>query len=194
MLMRELVQLILSIFFGLLPLWIILSRRRNRARRQNASESTPNTTREPVDEDKGYYAPSSNSPLPWENETYARLRAIAAQREESALSIHTPSDTTETETTPETTPEAPTYPQSEEPPEQGGETLSALKREIERGEQQYAQQGAPAKTPPSRTSSQRRARTALLPHTLYRDDLQRAVVLSEILAPPRGVRGWDTPL
>lgn len=177
--MRELIQLILSIFFGLLPLWLILARRRNRSARPTA----PPTTEQEAPEDT---KPARSAPTqffnlpPWENETIARIRNLYREREQKAVDIPHPTTTTE---------EAVTEPASSQDEERHKSLDTSIFPTLDSSESTESQE--PTKVNEREDNQQRTdGKFSLLSATQY-SELKRAVIFAEILAPPRALQEWE---
>ena len=176
--MRELIQLVLSIFFGLVPLWLILARRRNRSNRNNRereavapTHDTPDTAPRP--EQKTPQKRAWHTPLPWENETMLRLRTMYREREQKAVDIpqEPPPAVKESSPAKEHTPLVP--------------SASDLTEELAISQSEQSDV--------YNRSEQNRTPFPLLPAAAIYNELQRAVLFAEILGAPRSLQEWEPP-
>ncbi len=178
--MREIIQGILSVFFGLVPLLILLSRLRNRNRRaqaapsRNASESKPNPENRPEERERRR---PWHSPLPWENETMLRVRNMYRVREQETVDLppeepQPPSVNAESESSEESVPleERPTF----------SSTLAEEMAIRDNEQNQVYDRDKPIMKP-----------RPFFPEANSYHELQRAVLFAEILGAPRSLREWE---
>ena len=184
--MRELIQLILSIFFGLLPLWLILARRRNRRSREPV---TPNRdSSEAESRQKAQQKRPWHTPLPWENETMLHVRNMSRER----VAVDLPQE--ESQPPPASESKAPE--ESSSPISSMDEELTTYESEQSNFYDKNEQSNFYDKNEQSNfydRSEQLKAPSPLLPAADTYNELQRAVLFAEILEAPRSLREWEPP-
>lgn len=194
--MRELVQLVLSVFFGLLPVWLIILRSRNRKRqRQMVAEAARKTPAERGAGDDTEYAsstargvsddadaeqllktdsvwgaqyftpPSPRVPVPLTEEE-AEDVSVWAQQAEVESAAYSPAAEHESATI-------------------GDDSVSMEDRFLSSEAREDAADANQTADPQSRI--RRNVKAAIIVSTLKRNELRRAVILSEILAAPRAL-------
>lgn len=201
--MRELIQLVLSALFGLLPLWLIIMRSRNRRRQRQAAAEAERTAPAGmpagISEEQASSAPAEDveqmlqTDSIWGGQYFTPPRPrVPVPLDEDDVSVWEQTEASEqqvAEPVEESLPDAPT---------DGSYSFNAEYRSADDGgsvadrfsstDAQETDDVYGNSATNSRGWLKREAEAAITVSTLKKDELRRAVILSEILSAPRSLR------